>query len=140
MNPDDVPDSLKRKVRTSPLSHKGIAVQLGLSNIVDVQSHSNSIISMMNEQYKVFIPDEGEVKWPVFSVPTVTMPDLAPPGGSIIEMFPPIHQDMSVDEWDEDKKEKIVASAIRTLSRLHNIDVTVTRTLSPKDFQNRMHL
>lgn len=140
MDPDDVPESMKRKVRTSPLSHKGIAIQLGLSNIIDVQSHSNSIIPMMNEQYKAFMPDEDEVKWPIYSVPTVTIPELAPPDGSIIEMFPPIQQDMTVEAWDEEKKEKIIASAIRTLSRMHNIDVTVKRALSPKDFQDRMHL
>lgn len=140
LNPDDVPNSLKQKVRTSPLSHKGTGIQLGLSNIIDVQSHSNSIIPMMNEQYKVFMPNADDVSWPVYSVPTVTVPELAPAGGSIVEMFPPIHQEMSVDEWDEDKKERIVAAAIRKLSRLHDIDVKVIRAQSPKDFQNRMHL
>lgn len=140
MNPDDVPDSLKRKVRTSPLSHKGMAIQMGLSNVIDVQIHSNSIIPMMNEQYKVFMPEENDVRWPIYSVPTVTIPKLAPPGGSIIEMFPPIQQEMPLDEWDEDKKEKIVASAIKALSRMHDIEVTVKRALSPKDFQDRMHL
>jgi phytoene dehydrogenase-like protein len=47
---------------------------------------------------------------------------------------------MSVDEWDEGKKEKLVAAAISKLSRLHDIDVKVIRAQSPKDFQNRMHL
>ena len=140
MDPDDVPDSLKRKVRTSPLSHKGIGVQLGLSNKIDVTCHSNSLIPMMNEQYKVFMPIVDDVRWPVFSVPTVTIPELAPPGGSIIEIFPPIQQDMSVDGWDEDKKERIVASAIRSLSRMHDMDVAVKRAISPKDFQDHMHL
>jgi len=140
MDPDHVPESMKRKVRTSPLSLKGIVVQLGLSNVIDVQSHTNNVIPMMSEQYKVFMPDEDDVRWPIYSVPTVTIPELAPPGGSIIEMFPPIQQEMSADEWDEDKKEKIVASAIRSLSRMHDIDVAVKRAQSPKDFQGRMHL
>lgn len=140
MNPDDVPDKLKKKVRTSPLSHKGLAIQLGLSNVIDVKSHSNSVIPLMEEQDKVFIPDNDNVNWPIYSVPTVTIPDLAPPGRSIVEMFPPIQQEMSADEWDENKKENIAASVIRALSSRHDIDVKVKRLLSPRDFQERLHL
>lgn len=140
MNPDDVPEKLKKKVRISPLSHKGLAVQLGLTNAIDVESHSNSIIPLMEEQDKVFIPDDDDVNWPIYSVPTVTDPELAPRGASIIEMFPPIQQEMPVDEWDEDSKKNIAASAIRALSSRHDIDIKVMRLLSPKDFQDRLHL
>jgi phytoene dehydrogenase-like protein len=47
---------------------------------------------------------------------------------------------LSADEWDEDRKERIVAAAVRSLSRLHDMEVAVTRAQSPKDFQGRMHL
>jgi phytoene desaturase len=140
LNQEDVPNSLKRKVQTSPLSHKALVIQLGLSNQVDVDSHSNSILPMMDEQYQVFIPNAYDVKWPIYSVPTVTLPELAPPGGSIIEMFPSIQQDMPVNDWDEQKTERIVELAIKALARIHKIDIAVTRVTSPKDFQDRMHL
>jgi len=140
LNLEDVPNNLKRKVQNAPLSHKALVIQLGLSNQVDVHSHSNSILPMMDEQYKVFLPNEDDVKWPIYSVPTVTVPELAPRGGSIIEMFPSIQQGMPADDWNNQKKERIVETAIETLSRIHKIDIAVKRVLSPKDFQDRMHL
>ena len=140
LNPDNVPADMRRKVQNAPLSHKGLILQLGLSNRIDVHSHSNNILPMMDEQHKVFIPNEDDVQWPVYSVPTVTMQELAPTGGSIVEMFPPINQDMSVDDWNEHKQEQIVKSAVKALSRIHDINIAVTRVLSPKDFQDSMHL
>ncbi len=55
-------------------------------------------------------------------------------------MFLPVKQEVPVDDWDEQKKERIVGSAVQSLSRIHNIDIAVKRVLSPKDFQDRMHL
>jgi len=80
------------------------------------------------------------VKWFVYFVPTVTMPELAPKGGSIIEMFPAVKQDRPVDNWDKETTRKAVESALQALSRLHNIDIAMKRVLSPKDFQDRLHL
>jgi phytoene desaturase len=140
LNQEDVPDSLRQKVQRAPVSHKVLAVQLGLSNQVDVESHSNSILPMMDEQVQLFQPSEGNVKWPVYFVPTVTVPDLAPQGGSIIEMYPSIKQDMPANDWDEQKAERMVELTIKALARMHKIDIAVTRVTSPKDFQDRMHL
>ena len=140
LNPDYLPSELSRKIEKVPISHSLLSIQLGLSNLIDGCGHSNSILPMMNEQSKLFIPEVDEVKWFVYFVPTVTMPELAPQGGSIIEMFPAIKQDRPAADWDEQKKEKVVESALKALSRLHNIDIAVKRVLSPKDFQDRLHL
>ncbi len=140
LNQEDVPNGMRRKVQSAPLSHKALVIQLGLSNPVDTGSHSNSILPMIDEQYKVFIPDKDDVKWPIYLVPTITMPELAPRGGSIIEMFPPIKQDMPADDWPDQEKERIVESAVKALSRLHELNIVVKRVLSPKDFQDKMHL
>lgn len=140
LNPEDLPRGISRKVQKAPLSHNVLSIQLGLSNVLDGCSHSNSILPMMNEQSKFWIPEGDEVKWFVYLVPTVTMPELASRGGSIIEMFPVIKQDIPADNWDEQKTEKVVESALKALCRLHRIDIAVKRVLSPKDFQTRMHL
>ena len=140
LNAEDLQRGMSRKVQRAPLSHKALSIQLGLSNVIDRCSHSNSILPMMKEQSKFFIPKEDEVKWFVYFVPTVTMPDLASQGGSIIEMFPAIKQDRPADDWDEQNTGRVVESALQALSRLHKIDIAVIRTLSPKDFQASMHL
>jgi len=140
LNPKDVPNGIIRKVQTAPLSHKALVVQLGLSNQVDVQSHSNSLLPMLAEQYQVFRPDENDLKWLIYSVPTVTVPELAPRGGSIIELFPRIDQAIPADDWDDQRQARIVESVVRALSRIHPIDIAVTRVTSPKEFQDRLHL
>jgi phytoene desaturase len=140
LNADDLPRGMKRKVQKAPLSHKALSIQLGLSNVIEGCSHSNSILPMMGEQSKFFIPNRDEVKWFVYFVPTVTMPQLASRGGSIIEMFPAIRQDIPADDWDDQKTGKAVESALQGLSRLHNMDIAVKRVLSPKIFQAGMHL
>jgi phytoene dehydrogenase-like protein len=139
LNPEDVSGDMRRKVQNAPLSHKALSLQLGLSNLVGPCSHSNSIFPTMDEQYKVFMPNEDDLKWFNYTVPTVTMPELAPRGGSIIEMFLPVKQNLPVDDGDEQKKEKVVESAVTALSRIHKINIAVKRVLSPKDFQDRMH-
>lgn len=139
LNPEDVSADMRRKVQNAPLSHKALCLQLGLSNLVGPCSHSNSILPTMDEQYKVFTPDEDDLKWFNYTVPTVTMPELAPRGGSIIEMFLPMQRNLLVDDWNEEKEEKVVESAVRALSRIHQINIAVKRVLSPKDFQDKMH-
>lgn len=138
IRPENVPPKMKRKVGTAPLSHKALNIQLGLANCIDVPSHLNSLLPLMENQQQVFMPDTA-TKWLNYSVPTVTMPDLAPSGGSIVEMFIPFGQDDLVDAWDDARKENLADEVISDLSRLHKIDIAVKRMRSPKDFRDQMH-
>jgi phytoene desaturase len=140
LNPRDLPRGMNRKVKNAPLSHKALSIQLGLSNLIEGCSHSNSVLPMIQGQSEFFNYRQDEVKWFTYLVPTVTMPSLAPPGGSIIEMFPDIRQDRSAEDWDTQKTERIVESGLKSLARLHKINIAVKRVLSPKDYQNSMHL
>ncbi len=140
LNPEDLPRGFSRKLQRAPLSPKALSIQLGLSNVISGCSHSNGILPMLSEQSKFWISNGDEVKWFVYFVPTVTMPELASRGGSIVEMFPAIKQDRTADDWDEQKTGKVVESALGAMSRLHKINIVVKRVLSPRDFQNGMHL
>jgi len=139
LNVKDLPGGMRRKLNRAPLLHNLLSIQLGLSNVIDACGHYNSVLPMMNEQAKYFISKKDEVKWFVYFVPTVTMPNLAPKKGSVIEMFPAIRQGVPDDYWDEQKTGKTVESALNALSRLHAIDIAVKRVISPKDFQARMY-
>ena len=140
LNPGDLPPGMSRKVQKAPFSYNVLSIQLGLSNVIDGCNHSNSIIPMMSKQAKYFIPETDEVKWFIYFVSTATMPELASRGGSIIEMFPAIKQGIPADDWDEQKTERAVESALKALFRLHPIDIAVKRVITPKDFQARIHL
>jgi phytoene desaturase len=140
LNAEDLPMRMSRKAQKTRLPHNVLSIQLGLANAIDGCSHSNSVLPMMKEQAKYFIPKKDEVKWFVYFVPTMTMPDLAPRGGCIIEMFPSIKQGRPANYWDDQKTGRAVEFAIEALRRRHAIDIAVKRVISPRDFQARMHL
>jgi phytoene dehydrogenase-like protein len=76
----------------------------------------------------------------MYSVPTVTIPELASNGGSIVEMFPAISQQMAPADWNEERQEEVAAQAVELLRRDHELDIVVSRILSPKEFQDQTHL
>ena len=94
----------------------------------------------LGEQPQVFETSGGEMGWATFTVPTVTLPELAPNVCSIVEMVPSIRQDISPDDWSEARKEVVAAQAMEQLRRDHQIDIAESRILSPKAFQNDIHL
>lgn len=140
LDAENVPESLRRKARNAPLSQKALSIQLGLSNRLEARSHSVSRLPFMEEQQQALLPGSEAANWTSYSVPTVTMPQLAPPGGSIVEMFPPIDQTWAIDRWTQQTTQAAAESAIATLSRLHNLDIATSRVRSPKDYRDTMHL
>jgi phytoene desaturase len=140
LNVEDIAGDLARKVRTAPLSHKALSLQLGLSNIVDAPSHFMSRIPFMEKQYSLLQPSDGSTSWLNYTVPTVTMPELAAPGGSIIELYPTIDQSMEAKDWTDEHATEIADAAIHTLARIHPIEIPVKRIRSPRYFQEQMNL
>lgn len=136
----DIPAKMARQARRAKLSRKGFALQLGLSNKIDVSSYANYVLPFLGDQTQPLLPDQHELRWPIYMVPTIAMPELAPPGGSIVEMFPPIRQDLTAEDWSEERKAEVAAQAVERLKSMHAIDIAVRRILSPKEFQNAAHL
>jgi phytoene dehydrogenase-like protein len=136
----DVPARMRRKARRAPLSLRGLVLQLGLANRIEARSHLNGAIPWLGEQSQVFQASAGDMRWLTYTVPTATLPELAPNGCSIVEMFPSIDQEMAPDDWNEARKEDIAAQAVERLRRDHRIDIAVRRILSPKEFQDGAHL
>lgn len=136
----ELPGSIRRKVRKAPLSHTTFCVQLGLANVIGAPSYSNSVLPLMRDQWQFFDPQTADVQWLNFTVPTVTMPELAPPNGSIVQLFVPIDQKHPADVWDDVRTERLCESAIKRLSSLYPLEIAVKRVMSPKYYQDRMHL
>jgi phytoene desaturase len=135
-----LPSSIARRLKHPRLSHRAVSIQFGLSNTIEAPAHSVSVLPWMERQQDIFMQDGREVKFPVFQVPTLTMPDLAPRGGSIIEMFYPVRADLPLEYWDEERKERLTESAIAVLRRNYDLHIGITRVRSPKDFRDNMHL
>lgn len=140
LSKDDAPPGMTRKMQRTPLSHKGFVLQLGLANRIEARSHANCVIPWLDEQSQYFQITGGHMRWSTYMVPTVTMPELAPSGCSVVEMFPPVSQDMAPGDWGEERKDEIVSKAVETLRREHDIEIAVSRVLSPREFQDNAHL
>jgi phytoene dehydrogenase-like protein len=68
------------------------------------------------------------------------MPELAPEGGSIIEMFTAVDQNQQLAFWDTAAKQAAADAAIEALARHLPLDIAVRRITSPKDYAQRMNL
>jgi phytoene desaturase len=136
----NVPSRIVRKLQQPRLSHRAVSIQLGLRNKIAAPAHSVSVLPWMEHQQDLFLQDGSHMKFPVYLIPTLTMPELAPKGGSIIEMFYPVRADLPLDYWDERRKAFLIESAVASLSRTYDLDIAVTRVRTPKDFLETMHL
>jgi phytoene dehydrogenase-like protein len=135
-----VPARTRRRVRRTPLAHRGFVLQLGLANRIEARSHVNCVLPWLEKQAQFFETSGGDRRWSMYSVPTVTIPELAKNGGSIVEMFPSISQEMTPEDWNEERKEEVAAQAVELLRRDHDLDIVVSRILSPREFQDQTHL
>jgi len=140
IDPEHVPSAMSKRLKHARLSHRAVSIQFGLSNKINAPAHSVSVLPWMEHQQDLFTQDGSEMKFPTYVTPTVTMPDLAERGGSIIEMFYPVKADLPLGFWDKERKERLTNSAIVALSRTYDLDIAVTRVRSPKDFHEEMHL
>lgn len=136
----DAPRKLKRMAQDAPLSHSAFSVQLGLRNRIDAPSHSHCFLPPMERQGEVFTPCDDGVKWLVYDAPTVTLPELAPAGGSVIEMYPPVRRDLPLADWSDERKEAVLARAVEALARVHTLDIAVRRLVSPREFRDDLNL
>ena len=78
-----VPHAIQRRLTRVRLSHQSVSLQLGLSNKIDTPAHNISVLPWMEHQREIFQQDGSEPKFPVYSAPTRTLPELATEGGSI---------------------------------------------------------
>jgi phytoene desaturase len=135
----DVPPAIRRRGRPR-LSHRAVSVQFGLANRINAPAHSVNVLPWMEDQQHIFVQNGQEVKFPVYVVPTLTMPELAASGGSIIELFYPVRADIPLEYWNEQRKERLTELAIAALHRSYDLNIAFTRVRSPKDFLESMHL
>lgn len=136
----DAPHRLKRLAQQAKLSHSAFSVQLGLRNRIDAPSHSHCFLPPMEQQGDVFTPCDDGIRWLVYDAPAVTLPELAPAGGGVIEMYPPVRRDLPAGDWTEARKEAVLDRAVTALSRVHRLDIAVRRLVSPRDFRDRLNL
>lgn len=135
-----VPSSISRRIERARLSHRAISIQFGVKNRVNARALMEMTLPDMARQGEVVDQDPHAIRWPVYSVPTVALPELAPAGGSVIEMFVPVRPTVALGPFPESDKRVFAEAGARALRRFHEIDIAVTRLRTPADFRDQMHL
>jgi len=135
-----LPRAWRARLEHTRLSMKAFSVQLGLANRIDTPSHLNYVLPSIEGQEAFFAPGSPDVEWGYYSVPTVVVPGLAPAGGSLVELYPPVSQEEPAEAWGEDRKSRLADSAIEWLGMRHSLEIAVRRVRSPLDFQAELHL
>ncbi len=135
-----VPRSTARRVQRARLSHRAISVQLGVANAIEADAVLNMVLPEMERQSEVVRQDPFDVRWPVYSVPTIAAPQLAPAGAAVVEMFIPLGHTPAFGRWDPAARHAVARAAVAALGRLHRLSVVATRIRTPSDFEHQMHL
>lgn len=136
----DWPRAWRRRLDRPRLSMKTCSVQLGLTNRIDTPSHLNYLLPPMARQAEYFAPASGTIEWAYYSVPSVVVPELAPAGGSLVEVYPPTSQAEPAATWDEARKERVAEAVIAWLRGRHTLEIAVRRVRSPRDFERQLGL
>lgn len=140
LNPADTPKGLASKAKQAKLSHKGLVIQLGLKGRIASESFLVGSVPFLEQQSQLFQPQCDYWRWPSCAIPTAAAPELAPPDQSIVELFPPVHQDLQASDWTEERKSDVANQAIEGLRRFYDFDIATTRIISPREFQDKFHL
>lgn len=140
IDPAVVPSVMRRKTQRAPLSQRTLGIQLGLRNRLQPPAHSVNHIPPWGEQKKFLSPQPGGVRWFNYTVPTQNLPELAPQGGSVVEMFAAVDESLPLDAWTDAFKADVADASIAALGRHEPLDIATTRLISPRDYAERWHL
>lgn len=138
---DAVPARLQRRARHAPLSHRAIAIQIGGRGIGDPEAFIVNHVPPMSQQGRMHLNTPGIAPWLSYTNPTLTLPDLAPEGKSVIELFAPVSGIASLSQWTDAMTRQTVEDHIAGLrQKLPELSIETVRVMDPIVFARDRHL
>ncbi|OVZ65585.1 MULTISPECIES: NAD(P)/FAD-dependent oxidoreductase [unclassified Pigmentiphaga] len=138
---DAVPWTLARRARRAPLSHRAISIQLGGAVAEGPGAFIVNHVPLMREQGRLHVMPPDAPRWLAYTCPTQVLPDLAPPGRSILELYAPVSGIASADEWTPDMTRSAVDRYLAAMrQRVPGLEIDAVRVLDPRDFVRQRHL
>ncbi|HET8727896.1 MAG TPA: NAD(P)/FAD-dependent oxidoreductase [Alphaproteobacteria bacterium] len=136
-----VPPGLARKARKTPMSHRAISIQLGCSGAGLPDAFIVNHVPPMHEQGLMHVAGPGVPRWLAYTNPTRVLPDLAPGGKAVIELFAPVSGIAAASEWTQEMTDMAADNHVAALkSRLPGLAIEAARVLGPQDFVRGRHL
>lgn len=140
--PDAVaPARLKRRAGRSPLSHRAVSIQIGCHGMTDPGAFVVNHVPPMASQGRMHEAAPGVPRWLAYTNPVRTLPELAPDGHAVIELYAPVGGIASASEWTDAMTRETVAEHIEALERkLPGLAVDTMRVIDPTGFARQRHL
>ena len=138
---DAVPRSLAAKAEAAPLSHRAVSIQLGCSGLHAPDAFIVNHVPSMREQGAMHVLGAATPQWLSYTRPTQVLPELAPSGRQIIELYAPATGIRRASEWDRAMTDAVVGRYLEALQRrLPGLSIDTTRVLDPRDFARERNL
>ena len=136
-----VPRRLAAKVRSAPLSHRAVAIQIGCSGGVLPDAFIVNHVPSMSQQAALHTSGPGIPRWLAYTNPTAVAPELAPRGMSVLELYAPATGIQSASEWTKTMTQTLVSNSLHALQlRVPGLSIKCIRVMDPHDFARRRHL
>jgi len=135
-----LPWAWRRRLARPRISLKVFSVQLGLRGGVDALSHLNHHLPGASRLDDYFAPSPTKLEWVYASVPSLVAPGLAPPDGSVVELYPAIRQDEAAARWDAARREQFAGQTLAWLNARQPVEIAVQRVRSPLEFEEQLGL
>ncbi|WP_231748306.1 hypothetical protein [Burkholderia sp. ABCPW 14] len=130
-----------RRVARAPLSHRALGIQLGLRNRIEPVAYSVNHLPPRGRPAGDAVASAGRrALVQLHGADGHTLPGLAPPGGSIVEMFAAVDAQTPLDAWTDAAKTAAAQPWIDALARRHRLDIATLRVTSPRDHAERLGL
>nr|WP_193086829.1 FAD-dependent oxidoreductase [Advenella sp. FME57] len=136
-----VPQPLTRIANRTSLSHRAVSIQLGCSGVEFPNSFMINHVPGMEHQGRMHRTVTTRPDYCSYSVPTQVLPDLAPDGKQIIEMFAPVSSVDSASGWTPQMTDKAVQLHVDALRhRMPGMQIESMRVMDPDGFVRQRHL
>ncbi|RQS31075.1 NAD(P)/FAD-dependent oxidoreductase [Burkholderia sp. Bp8992] len=136
-----VPRRLAHKARTAPLSHRAISIQVGGSGATLPRAFITNRVPPMRQQGALHASTPGVPQWLAYTCPSLVLPELAPNGKAVLELYAPATGIHSASEWTSAMTEAAVSDHLGAIrAHLPGLCIESVRVSDPRDFANGRHL
>ncbi|UTV58493.1 phytoene desaturase family protein [Burkholderia arboris] len=136
-----VPRGLAHKARAAPLSHRAISIQVGGSGAVPPRAFITNRVPAMRQQGALHASTPGVPHWLAYTCPSLVLPELAPNGKTVLELYAPATGIHAASEWTSAMTEAAVGDYLNALrAHLPGLCIERVRVADPQDFASGRHL
>ncbi|RQR66953.1 NAD(P)/FAD-dependent oxidoreductase [Burkholderia sp. Bp9126] len=136
-----VPRRLAHKDRAAPLSHRAISIQVGGSGAVLPRAFITNRVPSMRQQAALHVSAPGVPRWLAYTCPSLVLPELAPSGKAVLELYAPATGIHATSEWTRAMTQAAVDDYLDAI-RIHlpGLGIESVRIADPQDFASGRHL